>query len=142
MDFNSLIQLKRERFEQLEHDIADPRFFPIASEPSDHARAREHQTIAGEMGRTRSCAKQLDDNRELARSPDVEIAAMADDEIPELEKRVADLEREVQIALLPSDENEDRDAIVEIRLEQAGAKPPFSLPIFTACIIATRSPPA
>ena len=37
--------------------------------------------------------KQLDDNRELAMSRDVEISAMADDEIPELEKRVADLER-------------------------------------------------
>ena len=30
--------------------------------------------------------KQLDDNRELATSRDIEIAAMADDEIPELER--------------------------------------------------------
>src|SRR2546430_16434591 len=53
-------------------------------------------------------------------SGDVEIAAIADDEIPDLEKRVADLEREVQIALLPPDENEDRDAIVEIRAGTGG----------------------
>ena len=45
---------------------------------------------------------------------------MAQDEIPDLEKRVADLEREVQIALLPPDENEDRDAIVEIRAGTGG----------------------
>ena len=55
-------------------------------------------------------------------SRDVEIAAMADDEIPELEKRVADLEREVQIALLPPDENENRDAIVEIRAGTGGSE--------------------
>src|SRR5436189_3039790 len=53
-------------------------------------------------------------------SGDVEIAAMADDEIPDLEKRVADLEREIQISLLPPDENENRDAIVEIRAGTGG----------------------
>jgi Protein chain release factor A len=74
-------------------------------------------------------------------SGDVEIAAIADDEIPDLEKRVADLEREVQIALLPPDENEDRDAIVEIRAERAEVKRPFSRPIFTGCTIAMRNLP-
>ena len=48
------------------------------------------------------------------------IAAMADDEIPDLEERVLDLEREIQIGLLPPDENEDRDAIVEIRAGTGG----------------------
>src|SRR5262249_56211988 len=64
--------------------------------------------------------KEVDDNRGLAMSRDVEIAAMADDEIPELEKRVADLERDVQIALLPANETEERDAIVEIRAGTGG----------------------
>src|SRR5213079_588439 len=64
--------------------------------------------------------KQLDDNRELATSRDVEIAAMADDEIPELERRVVDLERGVQIALLPVDQTEERDAIVEVRAGTGG----------------------
>ena len=41
---------------------------------------------------------------------------------PDLEKRVADLERELQIALLPPDENEDRDAIVEIRAGTGGSE--------------------
>jgi peptide chain release factor 1 len=66
--------------------------------------------------------RQLDDNRELATSRDVEIAAMADDEIPDLEKRVFDLECELQIALLPPDENEERDAIVEIRAGTGGSE--------------------
>jgi len=45
---------------------------------------------------------------------------MADDEIPELERRVVDLERGVQIALLPTDQTEERDAIVEIRAGTGG----------------------
>src|SRR5213595_3855171 len=123
MDFDSLIQFKRERFDQLERDIADPALF------SNRQRAkeimREHASIKqllakwDELGTAR---KQLDDNRELAMSGDVEIAAIADDEIPDLEKRVAELEREMQIALLPPDENENRDAIVEIRAGTGGSE--------------------
>ncbi len=123
MDLNSLIQLKRKRFEQLEHDIADPALFSNRRRASEMM--REHANIKQVLAKwdeLEVARKQLDDNRELTTSRDVEIAAMADDEIPELEKRVADLERDVQIALLPSDENEERDAIVEIRAGTGGSE--------------------
>ena len=84
---------------------------------------REHANLKDLLEKWRvleTARKQLDDNRELATSRDVEIAAMADDEIPDLEKRVADLEREVHVALLPADETEERDAIVEIRAGTGG----------------------
>jgi peptide chain release factor 1 len=84
---------------------------------------REHASIKGMLERSNeleAARRQLDDNRELATSRDVEIAAMADDAIPDLEKRVADFEREFQIGLLPPDENENRDAIVEIRAGTGG----------------------
>jgi peptide chain release factor 1 len=121
MDLYSLIQLKRKRFEQLEHDIADPALFSNRQRASEIM--REHANVKQLLAKwdeLEVARKQLDDNRELATSRDVEIAAMADDEIPELEKRVADLERDVQIALVPSDENEERDAIVEIRAGTGG----------------------
>jgi peptide chain release factor 1 len=123
MDFNSLIQLKRERFDQLERDIADPALF--SNRQRAQAIMREHASIKQLLAKwdeLEAARKQLDDNRELATSGDVEIAAIADDEIPDLEKRVADFEREVQIALLPPDENEDRDAIVEIRAGTGGSE--------------------
>ena len=100
MDLNSLIQLKRKRFEQLERDIADPALFSNRKRASEMM--REHANIKQVLAKwdeLKIARKQLDDNRELATSRDVEIAAMADDEIPALEKRVADLERDVQIAL-------------------------------------------
>jgi peptide chain release factor 1 len=123
MDFNSLIQLKRERFDQLERDIADPALF--SNRQRAKAIMREHASIkqlVAKWDELEAARKQLDDNRELVMSGDVEIAAIADDEIPDLEKRVADLEREVQIALLPPDEMEDRDAIVEIRAGTGGSE--------------------
>jgi peptide chain release factor 1 len=121
MDLNSLIQLKRERFEQLEREIADSRLFDNRKRAEEIM--REHATLRDLLEKWReleTARKQLDDNRELAMSRDVEIAAMADDEIPELEKQVADLERDVQIALLPADQTEERDAIVEIRAGTGG----------------------
>src|SRR5712675_1302874 len=121
MQFDSLIQLKRERFDQLERDIADPALF--SNRERAKAIMRDHASIKQLLAKwdeLEAARKQLNDNRELAMSRDVEIAAMADDEIPELEKRVSDLERDVQVALLPPDENEERDAIVEIRAGTGG----------------------
>ena len=121
MDFNSLIERKRERFEQLEREIADPRLFDNRKRASEIM--REHagiKQLLAHWDELEAARRQLDENRELATSSDVEIAAMADDEIPDLQKRVVDLERELQIALLPPDENEERDAIVEIRAGTGG----------------------
>ena len=121
MDLNSLIEHKRERFTELEREVADPRLFDNRKRAGEIM--REHASIKGLLERwneLEAARRQLDDNRELTTSRDVEIAAMADDEIPDLEKRVADLEREIQIGLLPSDENENRDAIVEIRAGTGG----------------------
>lgn len=123
MDFNPLIQRKRERFGQLEQEIADPALFSNRKRASETM--REHSGIKQLLAKwdeLEAARKQLDDNRELATSRDVEIAAMADDEIPDLEKRVAGLEREIQIGLLPPDENENRDAIVEIRAGTGGSE--------------------
>jgi peptide chain release factor 1 len=123
MDFEPLIRRKRERFQDLEREIADPKLFDNRKRAGEIM--REHANIKdlfAKWDELEVARKQLDDNRELALSRDVEIAAMAEDEIPDLEKRVADLERELQIGLLPPDENADRDAIVEIRAGTGGSE--------------------
>ena len=123
MDLNSFIERKRQRFAELEREVADPRLFDNRKRAEEIM--REHASIKNLLERwneLEAARRQLDDNRELTTSRDVEIAAMADDEIPDLGKRVADLEREIQIGLLPSDENENRDAIVEIRAGTGGSE--------------------
>src|SRR5438046_10730872 len=95
MDLNSLIQLKRERFEQLEHDIADPCLFDNRKRAEEIM--REHASLKqllAKWAELESVRKQLDDNRELAMSRDGEIDALAGDGILILEKRVADLDGE------------------------------------------------
>jgi peptide chain release factor 1 len=123
MDFEPLIQRKRKRFEQLEREIADPMLFDNRKRAQEIM--REHastKAVLAKWNELETARKQLDDNRELASSRDVEIAAMADDEIPDLEKRIVELELELQIASLPPDENENRDAILEIRAGTGGSE--------------------
>src|SRR4051812_11819838 len=121
MDFSSLIQRKRDRFAELEKDIAGPELFSNRKRAQDLMRERSGiQQLLTKWDALEAARKQLDDNRELATSRDVDMAAMAQDEIPDLEKRVTELERDVQIALLPADETEDHDAIIEIRAGTGG----------------------
>ncbi|MFN2509119.1 MAG: peptide chain release factor 1 [Chthoniobacterales bacterium] len=123
MDFENLIERKRERFAELEREIADPALFENRKRASEimreHSAVKQLLALATDVETAR---RRLEDNRELALSTDPEMAQMAQEEIPALEKRVADLERDFQIALLPPDENEDRDAIIEIRAGTGGSE--------------------
>jgi peptide chain release factor 1 len=62
----------------------------------------------------------LEESAELAKGEDEEMAAMAAEELPVLEARMAGLSVEIQYALLPRDPSEDRDALVEIRAGTGG----------------------
>ncbi|NWK56165.1 peptide chain release factor 1 [Verrucomicrobiaceae bacterium N1E253] len=116
MDYSSLINKRRERFAEVEELIADPNLF------SDQKKAteimREHRRLKQllEMWDTLETAKRnLEENIELAKEEDAEIAEMAQMEIPELESTIEQLSQDVQYALLPRDAAEDRDALLEIR---------------------------
>ncbi len=120
MDFGPLIERKRIRFEELEALIASGAAYADPRKAKDimreHTRLKELLAAWASLGKTRT---EFADNSDLAKGND-ELAEMAQAELPELEKRIAQLERDVQMALLPPDPNEDRDAIVEIRAGTGG----------------------
>jgi peptide chain release factor 1 len=66
--------------------------------------------------------RELVENRELAAVEDKEMAAMAREEIERIEPEIPLFERAVQVALLPPEPDEDRDAIVEIRAGTGGTE--------------------
>ncbi len=123
MDFNFLITRKRERFVELERDIADPSLFSNRKRASEIMREHSNtKQVLARWDQLQAVQKHLQEARELASAGDADMAEMAVEEIPQLEKQVADLEREIQIALLPSDETEERDAIIEIRAGTGGSE--------------------
>ncbi|HEY2124912.1 MAG TPA: peptide chain release factor 1 [Chthoniobacterales bacterium] len=121
MDFNHLIDRKRQRFAELEREIADPDLFANRKRAGDTM--REHANTKQLLARWDelvNAGKHLQDARDLISSTDTDLAQMAQEEVPKLEKQVADLERDIQIALLPADESDEHDAIIEIRAGTGG----------------------
>lgn len=120
MDFAPLVARKTDRFQELEAEISSGSVY------NDPRRARdvmrEHTRLKQLLGNWEQLQKvrsELADNQEMARGHD-ELAEMAAQEIPALEKRRDELDQAVQYSLLPPDPNEDRDAIVEIRAGAGG----------------------
>ncbi len=123
MDYSALIEKKHRRFEELEGEISGGSLFDNAVRAKEilreHARLKELLALWKDFEKTEH---ELDENRAMAAGPDAEFAEMAAAELPELERRLPLLAKSLQIALLPPEPGEDRDAIVEIRAGTGGTE--------------------
>ncbi|MGB8354051.1 MAG: peptide chain release factor 1 [Chthoniobacteraceae bacterium] len=123
MDFAPLIERKAEQFQELEAAISSGNLFENPQKAREvmreHARIKE---LLANWDALRKARTELGENQELAKGSDADMAEMAQAEIPVLEKKIEDLDRSIQISLLPPDANEDRDAIVEIRAGTGGSE--------------------
>ncbi len=121
MDFGPLIARKQERFDELETQVAAGNLYDDPKRAREllreHTRLKELLALWHTLERTRT---ELEESSKLATGTDTDLAEMAQAELPELKNSVATLEKEIQVALLPPDPNEDRDAIVEIRAGTGG----------------------
>jgi peptide chain release factor 1 len=123
MDFRPLIEQKRRRFEELEALVGSSSLFEnpkrareIMREHSNVKRVLESWDILEKKQR------ELEENRVLAVGEDSELAELAAAEIPALEVEIENRSKEVQVALLPPEPHEDRDAIVEVRAGTGGSE--------------------
>lgn len=123
MDFRPLIEQKRRRFEELEALVGSSSLFEnpkrareIMREHSNVKRVLESWDILEKKQR------ELEENRVLAAGDDSELAELAAAEIPTLEEEIDKRSKEVQVALLPPEPHEDRDAIVEVRAGTGGSE--------------------
>lgn len=84
---------------------------------------REHRQLGNLLENWDRYQKQLlelQESQEMLKGDDAELAAMAAAEVPLIERNVADLEKAVQLSILPPDPLEGRDALVEIRAGTGG----------------------
>ena len=120
MDLAPLVEKRRARMRDLEARMAEPDFFNDPKAAGETT--REHRRLGDLVGtweQLSTVRRQLEENRALAKGED-EFAALALEEIPELEKEEARLDQAVRYHLLPRDTAEDRDAILEIRAGTGG----------------------
>ena len=104
-------------YEDLNAQLADP---AVQQDQKEYARlAKKHraqQPLAEKSREYLEAAAQLDEAKEILRSEtDPEMKEFAAEEAKELEAKLPVLEEELKVMLLPSDPNDDKDIIVEIR---------------------------
>lgn len=105
------------RFEELEKKIADPEV--IADQELWRKLCKEHSDIAPIVEKYKEY-KLICDNISEAKeiietSDDKEMKELAESELEEGKAKIEKIEQEIKILLLPKDENDDKNVIMEIR---------------------------
>jgi peptide chain release factor 1 len=115
------LEAKLARFEELERAMVDPDV--LADQQRLSATAREHGTLARLALRYRQFVgleRQIDDLQGMTRGPDHELRALAEAELPELERR-REQEWDELLELCSDDEDADRArCIMELRAGTGG----------------------
>ena len=122
-----MISLPRERMDQLVK-----RFDMLEAQMAAGPTAETYVKLASEYSELQDMAARIREllaaEREIAdleamladRATDAEMRGLAQAELPELEERIAALQRDIQLLLLPKDEADDKNAILEIRAGTGG----------------------
>ena len=105
------------RFEELEKKIADPEV--IADQNLWRKLCKEHSDIAPIVEKYKEY-KLINDNINEAKeiietSDDKEMKELAEAELSDGKEKIDKIEQEIKILLLPKDENDDKNVIMEIR---------------------------
>jgi peptide chain release factor 1 len=105
-----------DRYTELEKKIADPAVAQNQAEITKIAKEKsELQELANLIKRFFAVKNNIADNQEMIEAGDSELAAMASEEMAELESEKSQLAKSLEIALLPQDPNDAKNVIIEIR---------------------------
>jgi len=108
-----------------------PELERLLSDPSVTGNPREMQRVGRELSELRPVAesharyrrveRELEENRAIQDSEtDLEMKAMAREEIARLSEEKERLEKEIRILLIPKDPNDDKNILIEIRAGAGG----------------------
>ena len=109
------------RYRELEGFLSDPQVVSKQGQYQKYAKEHADLTELVEAIRLYEALKtQIAENQELLAGSDEEIRAMAREEMPQLQERLASLEKRVKVLLLPKDPNDDKNVFLEIRAGTGG----------------------
>jgi peptide chain release factor 1 len=110
------------RYEELTVELSSPE---LLSNPSAYAKAAKQHRTLGEVVQKyqawKSLKKELADARELLdTSDDDEMREMARLELESLQSKIEDADKELKLLLIPTDPNDEKNVILEIRAGTGG----------------------
>jgi len=111
------------RFEKLTDELGQPDV--VQNQERFRKLSQEHSGMQEIVECYRSYLEiqhELKDNRELAdaKDEDPDIREMAEQEIPQLKQQLDELEKQIQLLLIPKDPDDSRNTIIEIRAGTGG----------------------
>ncbi|MBU6389112.1 peptide chain release factor 1 [Patescibacteria group bacterium] len=111
----------REEYSDLSRQLADPAVFADPAQAASLSRQhRKLQELLGVYDELKKTEQRLNDTQALTRTDDAALAEMASADLPGLQARQEKLERQLDDLLLPSDPDEGKNAILEIRAGTGG----------------------
>jgi len=110
-----------DRYYELEAQMTAPEVIKDQEKLAKIAKEKtEMQADAKKISRYLAILKNIAENRDIITSGDDELAEIAENELAELESEKMRLEKELEYLLIPSDPNDLRDVIIEIRPAAGG----------------------
>ncbi|HVC47330.1 MAG TPA: peptide chain release factor 1 [Terracidiphilus sp.] len=109
------------RYNELQAQFAEPEVLNDHERSHKIAKAlREIEAPVDRYRELKQVRQGFDDARAMLAESDPDLRAMAQEEIAALEPRIAALEEELKILLLPKDPNDEKNVILEIRAGTGG----------------------
>lgn len=122
MDFAGKLQEIKEKFEQINEQLADPEILSDQKKLIKLSKERSNLgPIVDSYNEYNKTLVNIEGNQEIITSrEDAELTEMAQLEIEELKAKTVELEERLKMLLIPKDPNDDKDIILEVRAGTGG----------------------
>lgn len=122
MEFYEKLKSIKEKYSLINQQLADPGIIADQSRMISLSKERrELEEIVKAFNEYEKVLKEITGNQEIINtSDDKELIEIAESEIKELNKKLAELEEKIKYLLIPKDPDDDKNVIVEIRAGTGG----------------------
>ncbi len=111
----------RDRHGEVEKSLADPE---VLGDPEAYKNAAKEHSELSELVEAFDAylhlEQELEDNQALLEEDDPELVELAQAEVDAAEEKMPELERKIELLLLPKDPNDDKNVLLEIRAGTGG----------------------
>jgi peptide chain release factor 1 len=121
MQYQNRLDEAEARYNELTAKMADPAVIGDSDQYRKTAKAQsELAELVGRYGEWKRVDRELRESRAMLAETDPDLRQMAELEVTRLVPQLAEIERELQILLLPKDPNDEKNVVLEIRKGAGG----------------------
>ena len=121
MQFAQKLAQLEKRSDELTQQMADPAVIGDADQYRKVTKAQSDLAeVVGKYREWKSVEDALSQARAMLQEKDLDLRAMAEEEVTRLEPEIARIEEEIKILLLPKDPHDEKNVVLEIRAGTGG----------------------